>query len=91
MEGSEWSVCGSLKVKVKANHLCGEGTPKYEVSLKPGDLSVCMFMHKTAGLEAINMSRWVEKWELIVKEGRKRDPMGVKEIKNVEGLGTKGM
>ena len=35
VEGSQWSVRGGLKdpVKVKANHLWGEGTPKYEVSL----------------------------------------------------------
>ena len=50
-----------------------------------------------AGTEATNMSRWVDveeiadKWELTVKEDGKSDPMGVREVKRVEGLGTKGM
>ena len=88
MEGSQWSVRGDLKdpFKVKANHLWGESTPKYDVSLKPGDLSVCMFKHRRAGTEATNLSRWVdveeiaERWELTVKEDGKSDPMGVREI-----------
>ena len=51
---------GGLKepVKVKAGHLWGEGNLKYEVTLKPVDLSVCEFKHKVT--EAINMSRWVD-------------------------------
>ena len=43
------------------------------------------------------MSRWVDvkeiatKSELTVTKGEKYNPMGVREAKRVEGLGTKGM
>ena len=44
IEGSKWLVRGRLKdpVQVKASLLWGDGSPMYEVSLKPVYLKVCL-------------------------------------------------
>jgi hypothetical protein len=70
---------------------------KYDVMINVGDLSVFNFDHKEAGTEACNMSRWMDRKDLVKECGMSVKKDGEDESKDelvmstMEGLGTKGM